>query len=115
MTRVGITTGLAALLATLMVVSAPAFGQDGEEPIEEQGDTAYVPGEVVVAREDGSYAVRQVQAKTLDGIQEKAEELEEGKDVIAAGPNYAYELSSVPNDPLFNQQDNLSAIQAPRA
>jgi subtilisin family serine protease len=115
MTRVGITTGLAALLATLMVVSAPAFGQDAEEPIKEQGGTAYVPGEVVVAKEDGSYAVRQVQAKTLDGIQEKAEELEEGKDVIAASPNYAYELSSVPNDPLFNQQDNLSAIQAPRA
>src|SRR3712207_185243 len=115
MTRVGITTGLAALLATLMVVSAPALGQDAEEPIEEQGGTAYVPSEVVVAKEDGSYAVRQVQAKTLDGIQEKAEELEEGKDVIAAGPNYAYELSSVPNDPLFDQQDNLPAIQAPRA
>ncbi len=115
MTRVGITTGLAALLATLMIVSAPAFGQDAEEPIKEQGGTAYVPGEVVVAKEDGSYAVRQVQAKTLDGIQEKAEELEEGKDVIAAGPNYAYKLSSVPDDPLFDQQDNLSAIQAPRA
>src|SRR5687767_14680763 len=52
MTRVGITKGLAALLATLMVVSAPAFGQDAEEPIEEQGGTAYVPGEVVVAKED---------------------------------------------------------------
>jgi subtilisin family serine protease len=115
MTRVGITMGLAALLATLMVVSAPAFGQDAEEPIKEQGGTAYVPGEVVVAKEDGSYSVRQVQAKTLDGIQEKAEELEEGKDVIAASPNYAYKLSSVPNDPLFNQQNNLSAIQAPRA
>ena len=87
MTRVGITSGLAALLATLMVVSAPALGQDAEEPIEEQGGTAYVPSEVVVAKEDGSYAVRQVQAKTLDGIQEKAEELEEGKDVIAAGPH----------------------------
>ncbi len=115
MTRVGITMGLAALLATLMVVSAPAFGQDAEEPIKEQGGTAYVPGEVVVAKEDGSYAVRQVQAKTLDGIQEKAQELEKGKDVIAASPNYAYKLSSVPNDPLFDQQYNLSAIQAPRA
>ena len=63
MTRVGITTGLAALLATLMVVSAPALGQDAEEPIKEQGGTAYVPGEVVVAKEDGSYAVHQVQAR----------------------------------------------------
>ena len=64
MTRVWSTTCLAALLATLIIVSAPAFGQDAEEPIKKQGGTAYVPGEVVVAKEDGSYAVRQVQAET---------------------------------------------------
>jgi hypothetical protein len=104
MTRVGITTGLAALLAILIVVSAPAFGQDAEEPIKEQSGTAYVPGEVVVAREDGTYAVRQVQAETLGGIQEKAEEIEEAKEIIAAGPNYAYNLFYAPNDPLFDQQ-----------
>jgi thermitase len=108
MTRVGITTGLAALLAILIVVSAPAFGQDAEEPIKEQSGTAYVPGEVVVAREDGSYAVRQVQAETLGAIQEKAEEIEEGKDIIAAGPNYAYKLFYAPNDPFFDQQYNLA-------
>jgi thermitase len=107
MTRVGITTGLAALLATLIVVSAPAFGQDDEEPIKEQSGTAYVPGEVVVAKEDGGYAVRQVQAETLGGIQEKAEELEERKDVIVASPNYAYTPSFAPNDPFFDQQYNL--------
>jgi thermitase len=113
MTRVGITTGLAALLAILIVVSAPAFGQDAEEPIKEQSGTAYVPGEVVVAREDGTYAVRQVQAETLGGIQEKAEEIEEAKDIIAAGPNYAYKLFYAPNDPLFDQQYNLApAIRA---
>lgn len=99
---------MAALLATLIVVSAPAFGQDVEEDIEQQSGTAYVPGEVVVAKEDGGYAVRQVQAETLGGIQEKAEELEEGKDVIAAGPNYAYRPSGfAPNDPFFDQQYNL--------
>ena len=113
MTRVGITTGLAALLAILIVVSAPAFGQDAEEPIKEQSGTAYVPGEVVVAREDGTYAVRQVQAETLGGIQEKAEEIEEAKDIIAAGPNYAYKLFYAPNDPFFDQQYNLApAIRA---
>jgi thermitase len=113
MTRVGITIVLDALLAPLIVVSAPAFGQDAEEPIKEQSGTAYVPGEVVVAREDGTYAVRQVQAETLGGIQEKAEEIEDAKDVIAAGPNYAYKLFYAPNDPLFDQQYNLaSAIRA---
>jgi thermitase len=108
MTRVGITTGLAALLATLIIVSAPAFGQDAEEPIKEQSGTAYVPDEVVVAREDGGYAVRQVQAETLGAIQEKAKELEKGKDIIAAGPNYAYKLFYTPNDPFFDQQYNLA-------
>jgi subtilisin family serine protease len=111
MTRRGITIGLATLLAAIIVVSAPAFGQDAEERIEEQGGTAYVPGEVVVAREDGSYAVRQVEAETLGDIQEEAEEIEEEKNVIEAGPNYAYELALVPNDLYFNQQYNLGKIR----
>jgi subtilisin family serine protease len=117
MTRRGITIGLATLLAAIIVVSAPAFGQDTEERIEEQDGTAYVPGEVVVAREDGSYAVRQVEAETLGDIQEEAEEIEEEKNVIEAGPNYAYKPAFEPNDPYFigGDQYNLGKIKVDRA
>jgi subtilisin family serine protease len=113
MTRRGITIGLATLLAAIIVVSAPAFGQDAEERIEEQGGTAYVPGEVVVAREDGGYAVRQVEAETLGDIQEEAEEIEEEKNVIEAGPNYAYKPTFEPNDPFFisGDQYNLRKVR----
>jgi subtilisin family serine protease len=104
---------LAALLASFILAVAPAFGQEeGEDWIEEQGGTAYVPGEVVVAEEGGDYAVREVGAETLGAIKEKAEEIEAEKDVRTAGPNYAYEPSFVPNDPLFEQQYNLFRMRA---
>jgi subtilisin family serine protease len=107
------TTALsAALLAALVLATAPAFGQDGEDRIQEQGGIAYVPGEVVVAEEGGGYAVREVGAETLSDIKEEAEQIEEEKEVLAAGPNYAYELSFVPNDPFFNQQYDLFRIRA---
>jgi thermitase len=106
---------VAALLAVLVLAAAPAFGQDGEDLIEEQGGTAYVPGEVVVAKEGGGYAVREVGAETLGAIKEEAEEIEEEKDVLAAGPNYAYEPSFTPNDPFFEQQYNLFRIKVRRA
>jgi subtilisin family serine protease len=105
----------AALLAPLVLAAAPAFGQEGEERVEEQGGTAYVPGEVVVAEEGGGYAVREVGAETLGAIKEKAEEIEQEKDVRAAGPNYAYTPSFVPNDPFFEQQYNLFSIKVQRA
>jgi thermitase len=105
---------VAALLAAL-VLAAPAFGQEGEERIKEQGGTAYVPGEVVVAKEGGGYAVREVGAETLGAIEEEAKEIEEEKDVRAAGPNYAYEPSFEPNDPFFEQQYNLFSIEVRRA
>src|SRR5215212_9151676 len=107
---------LAALVASFILATAPAFGQEeGEDWIEEQGGTAYVPGEVVVAKEGGGYAVREVGAETLGAIKEKAEEIEAQNDVQAAGPNYAYEPSFTPNDPFFEQQYNLSAIRARKA
>jgi thermitase len=101
----------AAVLAALILVSAPVLGQDAGVQIEKQGGTAYVPDEVVVAEEDGSYAVRKVEANTLGGIKEKAEEIEAEKAVQTAGPNYAYEPSFVPNDPFFDQQYNLFRIR----
>src|SRR5215212_6347109 len=98
---------LAALVASFILAVAPAFGQEeGEDWIEEQGGTAYVPGEVVVAEEGGDYAVREVGAGTLGAIKEKAKQIEEEKDVQTAGPNYAYDLSFVPDDPFFEQQYN---------
>jgi thermitase len=103
---------VAALLASLVLAAAPAFGQEDEDVVEEQGGTAYVPGEVVVAKEGGGYAVREVAAETLDAIKEEAEEIEQEKDVRTAGPNYAYEPSYVPNDPFFEQQYNLFRIKA---
>ncbi len=102
---------VAALLATLVLAAAPALGQEGEEQIEEHGGTAYVPGEVVVAKEGGGYAVREVGAETLGAIKEEAEEIEEEKEVRAAGPNYAYEPSFTPSDPFFEQQYNLLRIK----
>jgi thermitase len=104
---------LAALLGVLVLAAAPAFGQEeGEDRIEEQDGTAYVPGEVVVAKKGGGYAVREVAAETLGAIKEKAKEIEEEKDVRTAGPNYAYDLSFVPDDPFFEQQYNLYRIRA---
>jgi thermitase len=112
MDRRATTVVSAALLGALVLATAPAFGQDGEDRIEEQDGTAYVPGEVVVAEEDGGYAVREVRAETLNGIKEEAEEIEEEKDVLAAGPNYAYEPSFASNDPFFDQQYDLFRIRA---
>ena len=104
---------LAALVASFILATAPAFGQEeGEDRIQEQGGTAYVPGEVVVAEEGGDYAVREVGAETLGAIKEKAEEIEAEKDVRTAGPNYAYEPSFVPNDPLFERQYNLFRMRS---
>ena len=112
MTRI---LALAALLAVL-VLAVPAFGQEAsEDRIEEQGGTAYVPGEVVVAKEGGGYAVREVGAETLGAIKETAEEIEAEKGVRTAGPNYVYEPFFAPNDPFFEQQYNLITIRAPRA
>jgi len=113
MNKRAITICWASALAAFILLSAPAFGQeDGEDRIEEQDGTAYVPGEVVVAEEGGGYAVREVGAETLGAIKEKAEEIEAEKDVHTAGPNYAYEPSFVPNDPFFDQQYNLFRIRA---
>ncbi len=106
---------VAVLLASLVLAAAPAFGQEDEERIEEQGGTAYVPGEVVVAKEGGGYAVREVGAETLGAIEEEAEKIVQEEDVLAAGPNYAYEPSFVPNDPFFEQQYNLFSIKIRRA
>ena len=93
-------------------MAVPVFGQEAGEQIEKQGSIAYVPGEVVVAEEGGDYDVREVEAETLADIREEAKQIEQGEDVLAAGPNYAYELSFVPNDPLFDQQYNLFRIRA---
>jgi thermitase len=112
MDRRATTVVSAALWAALVLATAPAFGQGGEDRIKEQSGIAYVPGEVVVAQVGGSYAVREVRAETLNGIKEEAEEIEVEKDVLAAGPNYAYEPSFAPNDPFFDQQYNLSRIRA---
>src|SRR5215210_944541 len=112
MNRQGLTISLATLLATIVVLSAPALGKDARDRIEEQGGTTYVPGEVVIAKEGGGYAVREVDADTLGDIKEKAEEVEAEKDVRTAGPNYAYEPSFLPNDPFFDQQYNLLRIRA---
>jgi len=111
MDRRATTVVSAALLAALVLATAPTFGQDGEDRIAEQDGTAYVPGEVVVAEEAG-YAVRKVRAETLNGIKEEAEEIEEENDVLAAGPNYAYEPSFASNDPFFDQQYDLFRIRA---
>jgi len=106
---------VAALLASLVLAAVPAFGQEGEEQIEKHGGTAYVPGEVVVAKEGGDYAVREVGAETLGAVEEEAEKIEQEEDVLAAGPNYAYEPSFTPNDPFFEQQYNLLRIKVGRA
>jgi len=104
---------LATLLAALIVISAPAFGKGNvNKHIRKQHGTAYVPGEVVVAKDGGGYAIRKVDAETLGAIKEKAEEIEAEKDVRTAGPNYAYEPSFVPNDPLFEQQYNLFRMRS---
>jgi thermitase len=107
-----ITVCSAAVLAALSLVSAPALGQDVGVTIEEQGGTAYVPGEVVVAEEDGGYAVREVEAETLGALKQEAAEITREQDVLVASPNYAYELSLVPNDPFFDQQYNLIRVSA---
>jgi len=104
---------LATLLATLIVISAPAFGKGNvNKHIRKQHGTAYVPGEVVVAKDGGGYAIRKVDADTLGVVKQKAEEIEAEKDVRAAGPNYAYEPSFTPNDPFVDQQYNLRRIRA---
>jgi thermitase len=114
MTRRGITIGLATLLAAIIVVSAPAFGQDAEERIKVQGGTAYVPSEVVVATEDGGYAVREVEAATLGGIKKEAEKIEEEKNVLVVTPNYVYKPTLSPDDPYarYGYQYNLEKIKA---
>jgi subtilisin family serine protease len=104
---------LSALLAALVLAAARAFGQEGKNRIEEQGGTAYVPGEVVVAKEGGGYAVHDVGAETLGAIKDEAEELEAKEEVQTAGPNFVYEPSSfVPDDPFFEQQYNLFRIRS---
>jgi subtilisin family serine protease len=115
MNKRAITVCWAAVFAALILLSAPALGQDTGIQIEEQGGTEYVPGEVVVTEDDGSYVVREVDAETLGAIKEEAEEIEEEKEVLVAGPNYAYEPSFVPNDPFFEQQYNLFRIKVRRA
>src|SRR5215211_1519287 len=104
---------LATLLATLIVISAPAFGKGNvNKHIRKQHGTAYVPGEVVVAKDGGGYDIRKVDADTLGVVKQKAEEIEAEKDLRAAGPNYAYEPSFTPNDPFVDQQYNLRRIRA---
>jgi thermitase len=112
MNQVMLTVGSAVVLAALILLSAPALGQDAGVQIEEQGGTAYVPGEVVVAEEDGGYAVREVKAETLGALKEEAAQITKEQDVLAAGPNYAYEPSFAPNDPFFDQQYGLFRIGA---
>jgi subtilisin family serine protease len=112
MHQVMFTVGSAVVLAALILFTAPALGQDGAMQIEEQGGTAYVPGEVVVAEVEGGYAVREVRAQTLGALEEDAAEITKERDVLVASPNYAYEPSFSPNDPFFSQQYNLSRIRA---
>src|ERR687895_436705 len=112
MNQVMLTVGSAVVLAALILLSAPALGQDAGVQIEEQGGTAYVPGEVVLAEEDGGYAVREVGAQTLGALKEEAAQITKEQDVVVASPNYAYEPSFVPSDPFFDQQYNLSRIRA---
>ena len=112
MTRRLITMCGAAVFAATILLAGPTFGQESEAQIEEQGGIAYVPGEVVVAEKGGGFAVREVEADTLGGIKEEAAEITEERDVLAAGPNYAYKPSFVPNDPFFDQQYNLFRVKA---
>lgn len=102
----------AAAFAASILLAGSAFGQEAGTQIEEQDGTAYVPGEVVVAERGGGFAVREVGADTLGDIKEEAAEITGERDVLAAGPNYAYKPSFVPNDPFFDQQYNLFAIRA---
>jgi thermitase len=112
MNQVMLTVGSAVVLAALILFAAPALGQESGLRIEEQGGTAYVPGEVVVAEEDGSYSVREVGAETLGALKAEAAEITKEQDVLVAGPNYAYERSFAPNDPFFGQQYDLFRIRA---
>lgn len=81
-------------------LAAPAVGQNAENPSETTAQgTAYVPGEIAVRLEDGSYETRPVAADSLGEIEAEAEDLETEAGVESAGPNFVYELEQAIDEP----------------
>lgn len=93
------------IVVAAVLAAGPVRGQDAEYR-QAAGNTEgisagaeFVPGEVVVGFEDGSYGTRSVAGESLDEIEAEAAEIEAEPGVEVAGPNYVYELEQGAEEP----------------
>ena len=103
---------LASIAVAVLLAAGTAWGDDAppgdghisEVPLAGTEVTAtFVPNEVVVKTEAGSYEDRTVDAPNLDAVRAAAARIEgENPSIEEAGPNYLYAPEFVPDDPLYS-------------
>ena len=103
---------LASIAVAVLLAAGTAWGDDAppgdghisKVPLAGTEVTAtFVPNEVVVKTEAGSYEDRTVDATSLDAVQAAADRIEvENPCIEEAGPNKLYKSEFVLDDPLYS-------------
>jgi subtilisin family serine protease len=118
-------TILMSAAVAVLLATGTAWGEDalpGDDQLGEaalagtEAVTTFVPDEVVVKTKAGAYQTRKVDASSLGAVEEVAAEIEaQDPSVEEAGPNIAYHVNFVPDDPRYDLQEWLRDIRAPSA